>query len=259
MSDLLVVDRGPVRTITLDRPDSKNGLTYEIAMQITAAITGGTAANVIVLAGANGAFCSGLDLKDAMQRGLKSGAELRQSMSESFHAVIRALRDSGVPTIAAVDGVAVGFGCDLALACDIRICSDRASFGELFIKRGLMPDGGSTFLLPRIVGLGRALELFYTGDSVDAQEALRIGLANKVYPAAELMDRVAELADRFAAGPPLAYEALKEAVYANLDESSLSRALDREADGQVKLLASKDFIEGVTAFLQKRAPKFQGH
>ena len=258
MSEVTVVDRGAVRTITLDRPASKNGLTHEVALQIVGAITGGTSANAFVLAGANGAFCSGLDLKDAMKRGLHPGPELRQQISESFHGVIRALRTCGVPTIAAVDGAAAGFGCDLALACDLRICSDRASFSELFIKRGLMPDGGSTFLLPRIIGLGRALELFYTGDAVDAKEAYRIGLANQVYPAAELEARVAALADRFAAGPPLAYEALKNAVYDNLDESSLSRALDREADGQMQLLASKDFGEGVAAFLQKRQPKFTG-
>jgi enoyl-CoA hydratase/carnithine racemase len=228
-------------------------------VQIVGAITGATAARAFVIAGAGGAFCSGLDLKDAVKRGLTPGPELRKQMSESFHGVIRALRNCGVPTIAAVDGAAVGFGCDLALACDLRIVSDRATFGEVFIKRGLMPDGGSTFLLPRIVGLGRALELFFTGDVIDAQEAHRIGLANRVYPSAELEQRVSDLADRFAAGPPLAYEALKDAVYDNLDESSLSRALDREADGQMRLLGSKDFGEGAAAFLAKREPKFQGH
>jgi enoyl-CoA hydratase/carnithine racemase len=258
MSELHVVDRGAVRTITLDRPASKNGLTHEFGLAIVQAITGATSANVIVLAGANGNFCSGLDLKDAMKRGLQVGPELREKMSESFHGIIRALRTCGVPTIAAVDGPAVGFGCDLALACDLRICSERATFGEIFIKRGLMPDGGSTFLLPRLIGLGRALELFYTGDVIDAKEAHRIGIANRIVPEAELEQTVAAMADRFAAGPPLAFEALKNAVYDSLDDASLSRALDREADGQMKLLASQDFAEGVTAFLQKRDPTFRG-
>lgn len=258
MTDLHVVDRDRVRTITLDRPASKNGLTHDLALQMAHAIAGATQANCIVLAGANGAFCSGLDLKDAMQRGLRPGPELRAQMAESFHGVIRALRTCGVPTIAAVDGAAAGFGCDLAVACDLRIVSERAVFAEVFVKRGLMPDGGSTFLLPRIIGLGRALELFYTGDPVDAQEAYRIGLANRIVPSAELDMRVAELADRFAAGPPLAYEATKNAVYDSLDEGSLSRALDREADGQMVLLGSKDFGEGVAAFLGKRPPTFTG-
>jgi enoyl-CoA hydratase/carnithine racemase len=258
MTDLHIEDRGRVRTITLDRPASKNGLTHEIALRLAHAVAGATSANAIVLTGANGAFCSGFDLKAAAAGALSPQLELRKQLSESFHALIRALRTCGVPTIAAVDGVAAGFGCDLAVACDLRIVSERAQFSEVFIKRGLMPDGGSTFLLPRIVGLGRALELFFTGDVIDAQEAFRIGLANRIVPTDQLAARVAELADRFAAGPPLAFEAIKNAVYDNLDETSLSAALEREGDGQVKLLASADFGEGLRAFLEKRPPKFTG-
>lgn len=259
MTRLHVTDRGRVRTIALDGAASKNAVTRELVAELAYAIYGATKANVIVLGGAGGAFCSGLDLEDAMARGFGSGPDLRSQIAESFHAAIRALRTCGVPTIAAVDGPAVGFGCDLALACDLRIVSERARFGEVFVRRGLMPDGGGTFLLPRIVGLGRALELFFTGDVIDAEEALRIGLANRLVPSAELEQRVQELADRLAAGPPLAHRAIKNTVYDNLDEASLSRALEREADGQMQLLASKDFEEGMTAFLHKRDPKFTGH
>jgi enoyl-CoA hydratase/carnithine racemase len=137
------------------------------------------------------------------------------------------------------------------------MASDRGVFGEIFVKRGLMPDGGGTWHLPRIVGLGRALELLLTGDLVPADEAHRIGLANRVFPHAEAAARTHELACAIAAGPPLVHRAVKRAVYAGL-EGDLAAALDREATGQLQLLASHDFREGVTAFLQKRAPKFEG-
>ena len=188
---------------------------------------------------------------------MQPGPEIERGLREGFHGMIRALVESDRPTIAAVDGAAAGFGCDLALACDLRIVSDRAVFGEIFVHRGLMPDGGSTYHLPRLVGVGRALEMMFTGDKVAAEDALRIGLANKLYPAAELMARVGELADRLAKGPPLVYRAFKRAVYASLD-GDLDAALDREARGQLQLLGSRDFAEGITAFLQKRAPTFEG-
>lgn len=255
---LHVRDAGAVRTLTLDRPASRNGLTVEITEALARAITEVPAAiRVLVLTGANGAFCSGLDLKDAMQRGVSPGPELERGLREGFHGAIRALVTSARPTIASVDGAAAGFGCDLALACDLRLVSERASFGEVFVKRGLMPDGGGTWLLPRIVGLGRALELLLTGDLVDADEAYRIGLANRVVPAAELAGRTQELAERLAAGPPLVHRLVKRSVYAGLD-GDLAAALDREATGQLQLLASADFTEGITAFLQKRDPRFQG-
>ncbi|MGE5186541.1 MAG: enoyl-CoA hydratase/isomerase family protein [Acidobacteriota bacterium] len=257
MSEIEIADRGAVRTITLDRPESKNGVTVEIGRALVDAVRAPDAIRVLVLAGANGAFCSGLDLKDAMRRGIGGGAADGQALRETFHGLIRALVHGDRPAIAAVDGVAVGYGCDLALACDVRIVSERAQFGEVFVRRGLMPDGGGTFLLPRIVGVGRALELMYTGELVDADTAMRIGLANRVVPSGELAARAAELAERIAAGPPLAYAKIKRAVYASLD-GDLDAALQREAEGQLELLGSRDFAEGLSAFLQKRAPRFQG-
>jgi enoyl-CoA hydratase/carnithine racemase len=258
MTELHIDDRDGVRTITLDRPQSRNGLTVDVVRAYAAAIREvPDAIRAIVLTGANGAFCSGLDLKDAMRRGLSSGAEVERGLREDFHGLIRAAHGSDRPTIAQVDGAAAGFGCDLALACDLRIVSDRAIFGEIFVKRGLMPDGGGTYFLPRIVGVGRALELLLTGDLVDAETALHIGLANRLVPAAELAATTAEFAARLAKGPPLVHRAVKRAVFANLD-SDLEAALDREAVGQLELLGSRDFGEGVTAFLQKRAPSFQG-
>jgi enoyl-CoA hydratase/carnithine racemase len=258
MTDLSHDDRDGVRTITLDRPGSRNGLTTELCDRLAAGIRDAPAEiRAIVLTGAGGAFCSGLDLKDAMARGLREPAELERGLRGSFHGVIRALVESDRPTIARVDGAAAGFGCDLALACDLRVVSDRAVFGEIFVKRGLMPDGGGTWHLPRIVGLGRALELMLTGELIRAEEALRIGLANRVVPHAELAATTHALAAAIAAGPPLVHRAVKRAVYAGLD-GDLTAALDREATGQLALLGSRDFGEGVAAFLQKRPPRFEG-
>ena len=258
MTELHVDDAAGVRTIALDRPESKNGLTTAVVRALAQAILQrpeGT--RVLVFAGRNGAFCSGLDLKDAKERGLSPGPEVERGLREDFHGLIRAVHAVSCPTIAAIDGIAAGFGCDLALACDIRIVSERAAFGELFVRRGLMPDGGGTWLLPRLIGLGRAMDLMLTGDVIDAREAIRIGLATRLVSVAEHATRVAELAASLAKGPPLAYRAIKQAVYAGAD-GGLDAALEREATGQLALLASEDFEEGITAFLQKREPKFRG-
>lgn len=253
-----VTDRDGVRWIELDRPDTRNGLTVEVNQRLIAALEGAPAvARAVVLAGAGGSFCSGLDLKDAMRRGGRPPAELEHDLRAYFHGLIRAVRALPVPSVAVVDGAAAGFGCDLALACDLRVLSDRARFGEIFVRRGLMPDGGGTWTLPRIVGLGRALELMLTGEIVDATEAYRIGLGNRLWPHVEVVDRAWELARALAKGPPLVHRLVKESVYAGL-HGTLDEALDREARGQLQCLQSKDFVEGVSAFLAKRDPSFQG-
>lgn len=258
--DLLVRDADQVRWITLNRPESKNSLTYELNEQLIAAFREATVmrdVRAVALGGAGGAFCSGLDLSVAGSLASMSPSAVDARLESHFHGLIRAVRACPKPVVAIVDGAAAGFGCDLALACDLRICSDRARFGEVFVKRGLMPDGGGTFSLPRLVGVGRALELFFTGDLVDAHEAFRIGLANRVVPVAELEATAAELMKRLASGPPLVNELVKRSVYAALG-TDLDAALDAERRGQVRLIQSKDFAEGVSAFFQKRPPVFRG-
>ncbi len=252
-----VQDEDGVRWIELDRPSSKNALTVEVNQAMIAAIEGAGSARAIVLAGAGGGFCSGLDLKDAMKRGPRPPGDLERDLRAYFHGLILAVRRAPQPTIAAVDGAAAGFGCDLALACDLRLLSDRARFGEIFVKRGLMPDGGGTWFLPRIVGTGRALELLFTGDVVDAKRAHEIGLGNTLWPAAEFHASAWAYAAQLAKGPPKVHRLIKRAVHDSLD-GPLEEALDREAKGQLQCLQSKDFLEGVAAFLGKREPKFSG-
>lgn len=258
--DVRINDVDGVRRIVIARPGSKNGLTPATNQAMIDALRAcgeSDAIRVVVLTGADGHFCSGLDLKEAMRRGPASPERIGADIDTYFHALIRAVREAPVPTIAAVDGAAAGFGFDLALACDIRVASERARFGEIFVRRALMPDGGGTFMLPRIVGLARALELMYTGDIIDAETARDIGLCNHVYRLDEFEEEVWNLASRLAKGPPLALRLIKESVYAGLD-GSFDQALEREREGQLQCLQSRDFAEGVTAFFQKREPRFTG-
>jgi 2-(1,2-epoxy-1,2-dihydrophenyl)acetyl-CoA isomerase len=257
-TEVLVRDDATVRWITLNRPETKNALTIPVNAAVRAAVEAAPAAGarVIALTGAGGGFCSGLDLKVAAAEGLDpSTVEAR--MRTHFHGLIRALRACPLPIVAVVDGAAAGFGCDLALACDLRLCSDRARFGEIFVKRGLMPDGGGTWTLPRLIGLGRALELMFTGEMIDAAEAKAIGLANRVFPAPQLEAAAMDFLKSLAGGPPLVHRAVKASVYGAM-ASSLDAALEAEVHGQLKLLGSRDFMEGVAAFLEKRPPDFIG-
>jgi enoyl-CoA hydratase/carnithine racemase len=254
-----VEDRDGVRWVTLERPESKNSLTLDINERIIGALKDAAtnpAVRVVVLTGAGGAFCSGLDLKFAQQLGLDPEGYAK-TLRSHFHGLIRSVTACMKPVIAAVDGPAVGYGCDLALACDLRFVSDRARFGELFVKRGLMPDGGGTFTLSRLVGLGRALEMMLTGELIDAVEAHRFGIANRIIPAADLNATTQDFARKLSAGSPLVYASIKQAVYGAL-HGTFDDALEAELKGQVKLLGSEDFKEGMTAFLEKRTPRFVG-
>ncbi|HXU72192.1 MAG TPA: enoyl-CoA hydratase [Polyangia bacterium] len=260
MSDVEVTNEAGVCWIALNRPESKNGLTDAVNASIIEALDGAAADKAIrcvVITGKNGNFCSGLDLK-AMAAGAMGGMDnVEEHMRKYFHGMIRAVRRVEKPVVALVDGAAVGYGCDLALACDLRIGTERTRFGEVFVKRGLMPDGGGTWSLPRLVGVGKALELMFTGDLVGADESHRLGLVTRVIPSAESEQQTWELAKRLAAGPPLVHAWIKRAVYA-AQATDLDAALENEVRGQMQLLRSKDFFEGIAAFFQKRDPKFTG-
>jgi enoyl-CoA hydratase/carnithine racemase len=259
MSDLEVVDKDGVRWIALNRPESKNGLTDELNGSIIEALDGAAkdkALRCVVLTGKGGNFCSGLDLKAAAARaGGFDNAE--EHMRKYFHGLIRAVRRVEKPVVALVDGAAVGYGADLAFACDVRIGTERTRIGEVFVKRGLMPDGGGTWTLPRLVGLGKALELMFSGEILNADESLRIGLVNKIIPSAEAEAAVWTYAKQLAKGPPLVHSWVKRAVYA-AQSTDLDAALENEVRGQMQLLRSKDFFEGISAFFQKRDPDFKG-
>ncbi len=265
-TDLLISDQGAVRCLTLNRPQSKNGLTIELVAALKQAVLDAgeqDGVRAVLLTGSGGSFCSGLDLKAAVEMvqsmhshdGSAPTLSNEERMRSYFHGLIRALRSIDKPVLAFVDGPAAGFGCDLALACDLRVGTSRASFAELFVRRGLMPDGGSTYTLPRLVGVGKALELMMLGDTVTATEAGRLGLLNTVVDSEA---EAAAYAGRLAAGPPLVLRAIKHAVYAALD-SSLEEALEGEVRGQMKLLRTADFAEGMNAFFNKRPPHFTGH
>jgi 2-(1,2-epoxy-1,2-dihydrophenyl)acetyl-CoA isomerase len=255
----LLVDRdGAVAVLTLNRPAAMNALDDELVRALSSALERAAddpAVRAVVLQGAGGSFCSGADLKEALAE-LDGGGTLGARLVP-FQASVRAIARAPKPVIAAVDGAAVGFGADLALACDLRLLSERAYLQEKFVGIGLMPDGGGTFHLSRLVGPGRALELMLTGDKVDAARALDLGLANRVVPPAELSREATALARRLAEGPPLALAAIKQAARDAM-AGTLDEALAREADGQGRLLASADLREGIAAWTERRPPKFQG-
>jgi len=256
---LLVASDGAVTTMTLNRPEIRNAVDAETMFALRAAVAGcdedGTT-RVIVLAGAGGAFCSGADLRLAAQPGSSPDSAWRV-LSEVYHPALLAIHASRWPVIAAIDGVAAGLGCDIALACDVRLVSARAQFAELFIRVGLIPDGGGTWSLPRIIGLGRALELIYSGAAVSAEEARAIGMANHVYPTEEFAAQVAAYAARLSTQAPLALTRIRRAVRA-AQESTFAEALAREAELQREILTSEDGFEGFRAFLEKRRPNWKG-
>jgi len=263
----VVVDKeGHVATLTLNRPETLNAWNRAMeqeALQALEDIRTDTAVRVLILTGAGRGFSSGADIS-RLARGAERPIEGRPGPGADFARwpglvkFAHSLRELPKPVIAAINGVAVGAGFSVALACDIRIASDQARFSLIFVKRGLIPDSGATYFLPRIVGTARACELMFTGDYIDAHEAQSLGIVNKVVPHDALMPECIALATRIASGPPMTIGATKAAIYKGAVEADLARQLDLEVYLQAIVVRSEDFKEAVKAYLEKREPEFTG-
>jgi 2-(1,2-epoxy-1,2-dihydrophenyl)acetyl-CoA isomerase len=258
MTDGLRVDvDGPVATITLDRPEALNALTVPVKVALREALERlavDRAVRAVILTGAGRAFCAGQDLAE---RERPDAAPLDVELRERYNPIILALRAMGQPVIAAVNGVAAGAGASIAFACDLRIAAEDARFVLAFGRIGLVPDSGATWFLPRLVGQARAAELALVGDPITADEALRIGLVSRVVPNDELLPQARALADRIAAGAPMAV-ALTKGALEHAASIDLETALEGEAKLQGIAGASADHAEGLAAFREKRAPRFTG-
>ncbi len=259
-SDLLVQRDARITTITLNRPDALNSFDARLAADLGRAIRDAALdghCRVIILTGAGRAFCAGADV-GYLKRLLDTHdwAAARELVGNGASAVA-AIVSAPKPVIAAVNGAAAGGGANLALACDIRVASDRASMGQVFNRIGLHPDLGGTFLLPRLVGLGKALELVFTADMIDAAEGHRLGIFNRVVAADALISETRALAERLADKPPLAVARAKKALYEG-SQASLSEMLAIELENQIALFSTQDAREGIDAFVKKRPPHFHG-
>jgi enoyl-CoA hydratase len=255
--NLLVIVKDGIATLTVNRPDKLNALNDQVVSQLVQAATllrnDDLVRGVIVTGSGTKAFIAGADIGDLAKQGVLEGRQRAltgQAMLEAFELM-------GKPVIAAVNGYALGGGCELAMACHIRIASENAKFGQPEVKLGITPGYGGTQRLPRIVGKGNALYLLLTGEQIDAREALRIGLVSKVVPGDQLLAEAERIMRTILANGPVAVRLVIESVHRGL-EMTLEEGLVVEADAFGLVAATDDMKEGLTAFLEKRAAKFRG-
>ena len=257
---VLIEQDSGIATITLNRPDKLNAFAGQMRQEVAAAVkevAADTGTRVLVITGAGRAFCAGADIAYMRKVFAEEDWENAAGLVEAGRAVVSTIRAVSKPVLASVNGPAAGGGANLALACDIRIASDRASIGQTFSRIGVHPDWGGAYFLPRLVGPSKALELMFSGEMLDAAEAHSLGLFNKVVPHDELARETRAWAERLAAGPPMALSLMKQAVYQSGDKS-LAEVLELELQHQMQCFKSEDAKEGLAAFLEKRTPGFRG-
>ena len=245
-----------ITTLTLSRPDKLNAFFGTMREELLDALRA-AAGRVVVITGEGRGFCAGGDVEYMAGLQREGNVEAFRKLLDAGRDIILQIATMPRPVIAAVNGIAAGAGCNLALACDYRIASDQAKLGETFVRIGLHPDWGGTWLLPRLVGRSRAFELLATGRIVDAREALAIGMVDRVVPAADLMSEVDAFAKTLAAAPPIAIAGIKRALSA-AEHNDLRAQLELEAEHQTRAFASRDAAEGMAAFFEKRAASFSG-
>jgi len=248
-----------VAIITLNRPKARNAFSPSMISLWLHSLEKARAnhdVRVIVLTGKGHTFCSGGDIRDMAEGKLKSW-DMKKFLWEGVHRIVLAMEDMDKPVIAAINGAAMGAGLDMALMCDLRVCSETAKLAESYIMMGLVPGDGGAYFLPRIVGLPKAMELLLTGNAIDADEALKMGLVNRIVPHDHVMSTTLELASQVASRPPLAVRMMKRAVYQGLT-STLRAHLDYVSSQLALLSETRDHQEAARSFLEKRKPVFEG-
>jgi len=271
--EAIIVEReGPVAIITMNRPQAGNSFDITMNMELDYEIKRTSEdqdIRAVIITGAGDFFNTGIDLSMfvAPERHAARGVRpdlMPSADDETFGngtglATVIRIKSMPQPVIAAVNGSAVGMGLALAMACDIIIASDEARFSMAFVRRGVVPDTAASYNLPRLVGLRRACELSFTGDIIDAAEAERIGLVNRVVPHDELMDSARDLALRIAKNPPIAVSLTKAQLYQGANETDMVKHMIWEVENMARLMQTADFREAATAFLEKREPVFGGN
>jgi len=257
---ILLEKKDGVATVTLNRPEKYNafaGLMRQEIVEVIDDVAGDREIRVVVITGAGKAFCVGGDVNEFVSGTTQA---LAQEVSSERHAMCKAaltINTMEKPVIASVNGVAAGGGCNLALSCDIRIASEKARFGQVFVRRGVHPDWGGIYFLPRLVGYAKAAELIFSGEVVDAEEALRIGMVNRVVAHEELAQTTRDFAERIARNAPIPIAFAKRGLQ-NFSKWDLPQALDYESYALEVCKQSEDFMEGFSSFLEKREPVFRG-